>query len=194
MPYNRTYSLQEIVEILHASEGRPRPDVAPNVAEDGHAISLHTHERTDKFARPKKKSGEAARLPKVDSTFLVDRNSLAALVHEALNAPSGQVELAKLNDPKLGSIKIQSIVLRQGADFDIFTVYRPKEGQTSFDWLSVAKGDGYIVQIFVLVCKIPHSSGEAIHIQTAFPEDFARTQGDSIVRATPRPGSKHYKG
>jgi hypothetical protein len=117
------------------------------------------------------------------------------MVHEALNSPSGQRELEKLNRSD-EPVEIRTVVLRQGKDFDIFTVYRPKkEGeQTSFDWLSVTQGDGYIVQIFVLVCKVLNSSEQEIHIQTAFPEDYARTRGDEMVRATPRPGSKHYKG
>ena len=194
MAYNRSYSLQEVVNILNASEGRPRPGVPFDKAERGHAISLHTQERTDKFARPKKQNGEKAHLPSEDSTFLVDRNGFASMVHEALNSPSGQRELEKLNNSD-EPVRIRSVVLRRGKDFDVFTVYRPKEGgQTSFDWLSVAQGDGYIVQIFLLVCKIPNSSEQEIHIQTAYPEDYARTRGDSIFRATPRPGSRHYNG
>ena len=193
MTYNRQFTLQEVVEILHASEGRVRPDLTSGVGPKGHTISLHTQERADKFARPPSHDGKPARLPSADSTFLVDRNSLAMMVHEALNSPSGQRELEKLNGSEQ-RVEIRSVILRQGKDFDVFTVYRPKkEGQTSFDWLSVGKGDGYIVQVYVNVYKIPNSSEDAIHIQTAFPEDYARTQGDSIVRAEPRPGSKHYK-
>ena len=193
MPYNRPFTLQEVVEVLRASEGRLRPDITSGAGPKGHAISLHTQERADKFARPSH-GGKPAHLPAQDSTFLVDRNCLAAMVHEALNSPSGQQELVKLNGSAIKA-EIRCVVLRQGSDFDVFTVYRPKQGgQTSFDWLSVGKGDGYIVQVFVLVYKIPNSSAEAIHIQTAFPEDYARTQGDAIVRAAPRPGSKHHQG
>jgi hypothetical protein len=194
MAYNRPYSVRDVIEILRESEHRPRPDIASGTGPKGHAISLHSKERYNKFSRPSQ-GGGAAYLPTADSTFLVDRNSLALMVHEALNSPPGQRALEQLNAPEQKCVAIRSVILRQGADFDVFTVYRPKkEGQTSFDWLSAAKGDGYIVQIFVLVYKIPDSSEEAIHIQTAFPEDYARTLGDSIVRAEPRPGSKHYKG
>ncbi|MCQ8128313.1 hypothetical protein [Methylomonas rivi] len=193
MAYNRSYSLQDTANILNASEGRPRPGVPLTKAESGHAISLHTRERVDSFSRPKKKNGKDAKLPREDSIFLVDRHSLVSMVHEALNSRSGQSELERLNEPDVSSVEIQSVVLRQGKDFDIFTVYRPKKGQMSFDWASVVKGDGYIVLIYILVCKIPNSSSQEIHIQTAFPKDYARTQGDEIFRDTPRPGSKHYK-
>ncbi|WFP49652.1 hypothetical protein PL263_16315 [Methylomonas sp. EFPC3] len=96
----------------------------------------------------------------------------------------GQIELVKLNNPQCKKVEIRGVVLRKGRDFDIFTVYRPKTkgAQTSFDWLSTHKGDGFIVQLFILVCKLPGSSREEIHIQTAFPEDYARTSGDDILR------------
>jgi hypothetical protein len=174
MPYNRPYSLDEVVRILDASEQRPRPDIAAGNGPKGHAISLHTIERPDKFSRP-------GNIPEKDSTFLVTRNSLAAIVHEVLNSAPGQRELEKLNGSSQKSAKISSIILRQGQELDIFTVYRPKEGQTSFDWLSTTNGDGYIVQVFVLVYKIPNSTSDEIHIQTAFPKDFARTSGETIV-------------
>jgi hypothetical protein len=183
MAYNRTYTLQEVVEILSASEHRVRPGSKSATGPKGHAISLHTQERKDKLSRP-------GRLPEVDSTFLVDRNSLSAIVHEALNSSSGQKELERLNH-EAGPAEIHSVVLRRGENFDIFVVYRPKGGgQTSFDWASVAKGDGYIIQVYVAVHKIPGS--QEIHIQTAYAEDFARTLGDSIERVEPPPGTGHY--
>ena len=74
MAYNRPYTLQEVVEILSASEHRVRPDNMSAMGPKGHAISLHTQERKDKISRP-------GRLPQADSTFLDDRNSLAAMVH-----------------------------------------------------------------------------------------------------------------
>jgi hypothetical protein len=124
----------------------------------------------------------------VDSTFLVSRNHLAAIVQEALNSDSGQRELEKLNSPACKRVDIRTVILRQGADFDIFTVYRPpvKGQQTSFDWLSTTNGDGYIVQVFVQVYKIPNSTNNEIHIQTAFPEYYARTSGNNIGIVRPR--------
>lgn len=175
MTYNRSYTLDEVARILDASEHRPRPDRPSGTGAKGHAVSLHTLERKSAFARPGK-------LPVKDSTFLVSRNSLVPMVHEALNSPSGQRELEKLNQPSQASVEIRAVILRQGEHFDIFTVYRPKDGQTSFDWLSSTNGDGFIVQVFVLVVKIPNSS--EIHIQTAFPEDYARTSNENIVRPT----------
>jgi len=103
------------------------------------------------------------------------------MVQEALNSPTGQRELARLHEPDTNSVKISSVVLRQGKDFDIFTVYRPKGEQMFFDWLSLTKGDGYIIQMFVYVFRLTGSKEDQIHIQTAFPKDFARTDGDSIV-------------
>jgi hypothetical protein len=176
MAYNREYTLQDVVDILNASENRPRPDMATGTGPRGHAISMHSNERKDKFDRP------GQNIPTRDSTFLVDKYSLATMVHEALNSPTGQRELAKLNQSSTKSVRFSSVVLRRGKDFDIFTVYRPKEGQSYFDWLSVTKGDGYIVEVFVYVVKVPGPSQDEIHVQTAFAKDFARTDGDLIVR------------
>jgi hypothetical protein len=175
MNYNRPYSFDEVTQFLIASEHRPRPDLTGPGVPSGHAISLHTSERKDVFSRP-------GAIPKKDSIFMVARNSLVAMVHEALNSNSGQRELEKLNAPSVKSAKINCVILRQGPGFDIFTVYRPADGkQSSFDWLSTTKGDGFIVQVFVLVYKIPNSPTGALHIQTVFPIDFARTAGDEII-------------
>jgi hypothetical protein len=108
------------------------------------------------------------------------------IVHEVLNGPAGQQKLAELNDPKKQSVEIRALILRQG-DFDVFTVYRPREvgSQASFDWLSSTKGDGCIVEVFVLVIKVPGSSSEEIHIQTTHPKHYARTLGDEIVARRP---------
>lgn len=171
MSFRRNYTLEEIVRMLNASEHRPRPDRSAGAA--GHAASLHTLERKDVFSRPKRHK---------DSIFALDRNGLAGIVHEALNSPPGQAKLAELDDPTCHSAEIRSVVLRKGEDFDIFTIYRPKgkETQTFFDWLSTHDGDGFIVQVLVLVVRIPGTSNE-LHIHTAFPEDYARTSGDTIV-------------
>jgi len=157
--------------MLEASEHRPRPDRVAGAR--GHAISLHTLERKDVFSRPSKKK---------DSVFVVNRQALASLVHEAFNSPSGQAKFAELDAPECQAVEIRSVILRQGEGFDVFTVYRPKgaDAQTSFDWLSTTKGDGFIVQIFILVIRLPGVTNE-LHIQTAFPEDYARTAGETIV-------------
>ncbi|MCQ8182753.1 hypothetical protein NP603_16645 [Methylomonas sp. SURF-1] len=178
MAYNRPYGLDEVNRILCDSERRPRPDLAAAVAKPGHAISLHTEARRDFFSRG------GAKLPAKDSILLGSRKHLVQAVHEVLNSVPGQIELAKLNDPQCKKVEIRGVVLRKGRDFDIFTVFRPKAkgAQMSFDWLSTHKGDGYIVQLFILVCKLPGSGREQIHIQTAFPEDYARTLGDDILR------------
>jgi hypothetical protein len=175
MSYDRPYSIEETKQILDASEHRPRPDSLPGTGTHGHAISLHTLERQDKWSR-------IGRIPKADSIFAISRNSLAPIIYEVLNSPSGQRELKKLNEENRQYVEIRTVILRQSAELEIFTVYRPKGGQSSFDWLSTTNGDGYIVQVFVLVIKIPGSTRHEIHIQTAFPEDYARTRGNEIVR------------
>ena len=181
MSYNRVYSVEDINIILCASEHRPRPDKPPGIGKKGHALSLHTEERKDFFSRP---GVPSSKLPKKDSIFLGSRNSLVMAVHEVMNSIPGQNELAKLNQANVNFVEIRGVILRQGNEFDIFTVYRPRgQGeQTSFDWLSIQKGDGYIVQLCILVFKLPSSKTEDIHIHTAFPEDYARTLGDEILR------------
>jgi len=176
MAYDREYTVGDIVRILNASENRLRPDITSGTGPCGHAIAMHTNERRDKF-------GRAGRIPGKDSTFLVERTGLASILHEAFNSSLGQRNLAKLNSPGQKYVKFTAVVLRRGANFDIFTVYRPpKGGQTSFDWLSVTKGDGFIVEVFVSIFKIPNCPNNDIHIQTAFAKDFARTDGEEIVR------------
>lgn len=179
MPYNRVYSPEEIHQILCASERRPRPVKPPGIGKTGHAISMHTAEREDFFSRPGIPSN---RLPEKDSILLGSHKHLILAVQEVLNSTPGQIELAKLNHPNKYSVEIQGVILRKGNGFDVFTVYRPEGQQSSFDWLSTHKGDGYIVQMFILVCKLRGSAREEIHIQTAFPEDYARTLGDEILR------------
>ena len=181
MPYNRHYSKEDIHQIICASERRPRPDIPQHVAKAGHAISLHTVEREDFFSRPGVSSDK---LPAKDSIFLGSRKHLILAVHEILNSIPGQIELKKLDHPDVSSVVIRGVILRKGNGFDIFTVYRPRGTgqQGSFDWLSTHKGDGYIVQVFILVCKLPESIRSEIHIQTAFPEDYARNLGDEILR------------
>lgn len=181
MAYNRHYSKENIHQILCASERRLRPDVPQHHAKIGHAITLHTEDREDFFSRP---NVPPNKLPTKDSIFLGSRKHLILAVHEILNSIPGQTELKKLDHPGINSVVIRGIILRTGNEFDIFTVYRPRGTgkQSSFDWLSTHQGDGFIVQVFILVCKIPNSNSSEIHIQTAFPEDYARTLGDEILR------------
>lgn len=180
MPYDREYTLSETRIILDASENRPRPDRPGDQAKTGHAYSYHTLARGNPFTRVGD-NGIQAYLPPIDSIFAIPRLSLVPIVHEVLNSVSGQRGLRKLNDSEKTNVALRDVILRQGNEFDIFTVYRPRDGgQSSFDWLSTTPGDGYIVQVFVLVVKVPGQS-EQIHIQTAYPEDYARTNGDDII-------------
>jgi hypothetical protein len=181
MAYDHLYSVSEVARILDDSEQH-----------GGHSISLHTKEikKQETFWTRRGKKG---RVPNKDSIFTISRTAMVAIVREVLNSPSGQAELRKLNDPNLKKpVKITSVVLRDGADFDIFTVYRPtlpqKESapiQTYFDWLSTTQGDGFIVQVKMYVSRAEYTAGEQIHIHTTFPEKYARTQGDMIVGNRP---------
>jgi hypothetical protein len=113
---------------------------------------------------------------------------LAAIVQEALNSPTGQGKLKQLDQPTKRNIEIRTVILRKGKDFDILTVYRPPaedaDKQCYFDWLSTTNGDGFIVEVVVRVVKLQNSTSKELHIQTAFPAKFARTQGDDIVPYT----------
>jgi hypothetical protein len=178
MPYDRLYSVNEVERILDASEQH-----------GGHSISRHTKEAKDLWVgrRPKGKVP-----PPKDSIFMVSRTAMIAIVREVLNSPSGQAELGRLNDPNVKKVEISSVVLREGADFDVLTIYRPtvpeeKAGpvQTYFDWLSTTKGDGFIVQVKVVVFRATYGSNEEIHILTTFPDKYARTHGDRIVGERP---------
>lgn len=178
MPYNRPYSLSDVVRILDASEHRPIAQGKQGEDLVGHAISTHSIERTNVFARPDGKTP-----PDKDSIFLISRNSLATIVHEALNSTTGQRQLQKLNGQRTKPVSWRTVVLRKGDDFDVLTVNRPEAAgsQMSVDWLSAAKGDGFIVDVLVKVYKLPASTGEDIHVQTAFPMQAARTTGDDIT-------------
>jgi hypothetical protein len=178
MAYNRVFSHSDVLRILRESEGRPRPDLGVTDAPKGHSLSLHTTARRDYFGRGSRTP------PQRDSTFLVPPASMATLVQEALNSVPGQRALVKLNHPDYKSTTIESILIKKGVGFDIFTVHRPPEAQSYFDWLSSTNGDGFIVLMFVLVYKIPGSVKDDIHIQTAYPKDYARLQGEEIVRPT----------
>jgi hypothetical protein len=184
MPYNRHFTQQDVARILDASEGRVVPGATGPQAPIGHVFAQHTNLRTNFFGR--KNSG--GKPIKQDTTFLVPPARMAELVHEALNSVPGQSQLVALNHPDCKRVEIESILIRRHEDFDIFINYQPKGKQLSFDWLSTTTGDGFIFQLFVLVYKMPNSAREDIHIQTAYANDFARLQGDEIVRVRP-PGT-----
>jgi hypothetical protein len=178
MAYNRKFTLPDVARILQQSEGRPRPDFTSPNAPAGHALALHTSARQNVLGR----GGNYQ--PEADSMFVMPPADMAGFVCEALNSMPGQRALVTLNDPATKRAKIESLVIRKQAKFDIFAVYRPGGGQSSFDWLSTMKGDGFIFLLFVLVCKIPNSATEDIHIQTAYPKDYARLQGEEIILRT----------
>lgn len=176
MPYDRKFRLEEVHGILCDSERRPRPYATDGPT--GHAISIHTSQRDDVFSRP----GNAKR-PKRDSIFL-SRKDLVLTVHEALNSVPGQIELAKLRHPDVKSVVIRSVIIRErGKAVDVLTIFSPKGGQCSFEWLSTLGGDAHLVQLFVKVYKLdPPGDKCGIHIDTAFVEDYARVEDGEIRR------------
>src|SRR4051812_24231255 len=103
MPYDRDYRLEEIHQILAASERRPRPYVPPAHAERGHPISQHTEQREDLFDRRK---------IACDSVFN-SRRDLILCLQQALNSPVGKTELRKLTTQNSVRI-IANLVWNQG--------------------------------------------------------------------------------
>lgn len=167
MGYDRTYSREEIHQILSLSERRLRPTAPAARAHEGHGISRHTEQRDDPFDR---------RTIKQDSTF-ASRKDLILAVQEALHDPAGQAELAKLNahgvdscaiavtlTAPLGKIKA-NVVLSPVTRMGRRTVALPGPQQY------LQKVD--VTAVFVLIDKLaPAPSWAPLHIQTAYPQGY----------------------
>ena len=163
MGYDRTYTREEIHQILCLSERRQRPGGIHH----GHAISRHSEQREDPFDR---------RAIKQDSTFAC-RKDLVLGIQEALHDPLGQAELAKLNShgvdtcsitvqlsAQLGKIKA-NVVLSPMAH--IANKWEPAQGPQQY--LQLVD----VTSVFVLVDKVqPAPSWAPLHIQTAYPKAY----------------------
>ncbi len=168
MGYDRTYSREEIHQMLYLSERRLRPTAPAAKAHPGHAISQHTEQREDPFDR---------RHIRQDSRFS-SRKHLILAAEESLHSTEGQQNLAALNahgsdkceiafqlSATKGKIKAD-VVLNPMAKVGKKKV--PAEGPAQyFEGVPVNS-------VFLLIDKLaPAESWAPLHIQTAYPSDVA---------------------
>jgi hypothetical protein len=167
MGYDRTYSREEIHQMLYLSERRLRPSSPAAKAHPGHAISQHTEQRGDPFDR---------RHIRQDSTF-ASRKDLVLAVEEALHDTIGRQALATLDahsvstctitvqlNTTLGKIKANVV---QNPMAKIGNKVSPAEGPPNYIEHAL------VSSIFVLVDKLaPAESWAPLHIQTAYPKDL----------------------
>lgn len=168
MGYDRTYTREEIHQMLCLSERRLRPSSPAKKAHSGHAISRHTEQRDNPFDR--------RQIPQ-DSTFAT-RKDLVLAVQEALHDPKGQQELTTLNahnvascaitvhlNATLGKIKanvVQSPMAKVGNKLV------PSHGPQNY------LQHVMVTSVFVLVDKVAQAESWApLHIQTAYPKSFS---------------------
>lgn len=162
MGYNRTYSREEIHQMLYLSERRLRP----GGAYEGHAISRHTEQRDDPFDR---------RQIRQDSTF-ASRKDLILAVEEALHDPGGQQELATLNAHNVDNCKIEVQLSATLGKIKANVVQNPM-AKVGKKWVGAQGPQRYlqnvlVSSVFVLVNKLaPAESWAPLHIQTAYPKD-----------------------
>ncbi|RZF24337.1 hypothetical protein EVC45_39445 [Paraburkholderia sp. UYCP14C] len=168
MGFDRTYSREEIHQMLCLSERRMRPSSKPKTARQGHPISGHTEQREDPFDR---------RHIRQDSTF-VSRKDLVLAVEEALHHEIGQQKLATLNDHNVSTCsitvqlaatlgKIRANVVRNPMAM-IGNKDVPAQGPQHYTTLVPVNS------VFVLVDKLAEAEAWApLHIHTAFPKDCA---------------------
>jgi hypothetical protein len=168
MGYDRIYSREEIHQMLCLSERRLRPSSPTKTARLGHAISGHTEQREDVFDR---------RHIRQDSTF-VSRKDLVLAVEEALHHEIGQQELARLNAHNVTTCsitvqlaatlgKIRANVVRNPMAM-IGNKVVPSQGPQHYTTHVLVNS------VFVVVDKLTEAEAWApLHIQTAFPTDFA---------------------
>lgn len=167
MPYNRTYSLNEIHDTLWESERRLRPSAPARYARPGHAISGHADGRRLITDRPD--------LPQ-DTRFL-SRKDLVKVVHAALNSPAGQVELARLMTVPTVEIIARPTFLSHGrltAQVCRNAVVEGKEVGSKKRWVSAVGpplvGTSPVTGVYIVVDRLPPPNPDyRIHIQTAFP-------------------------
>jgi len=168
MGYDRTYSREEIHQMLYLSERRLRPSSPPAKARAGHSISLHTEQREDPFDR---------RSIRTDSTF-VSRKDLVLAVEEVLHAAEGQQQLATLNAREVPSCAITVQLTGSQRKIKANVVRNPpmvKIGKEEFatEGPPLYLRDAQVSSVFVLVDKVGAAESWApLHIQTAHPRDI----------------------
>jgi hypothetical protein len=167
MGYDRTYTREEIHQILCLSERRKRPSVPADKAHHGHPISRHSEQREDPFDR---------RNIKQDSTF-ASRKDLILAVEEALHDPDGQAELATLNAHDVHTCEI-AIQLTATLGKIKANVVRSPMAKVGKKWVGAQGPQQYlqkvdVTSVFVLIDKVlPAPSWAPLHIQTAYPKDY----------------------
>ena len=162
MGYDRTYTREEIHQMLYLSERRKRPSAPAAHAHAGHAISRHTEQRDDPFDR---------RNVKQDSTF-ASRKDLVLAVEEALHDTQGQAELAKLNAHGVNTCKIAVQLVATAGKIKANVVRNPFTATGGH----AAQGPQHYLQqvpvnsVVVIADKLePAESWAPLHIQTAYP-------------------------
>jgi hypothetical protein len=194
MPYNRAYSLNDVHEILCASEGRLRPGVPIANAQPGHPITQHADGRADVLDKRygtvillhetiEQTRAEAPGAPRprlapyqpvrTDSRFL-SRMDLIRAVYQALNSPEGQTKLCELALSKTVTINANlSLTATVGAEFSSHPV--AKQGKKTVE----AEGPSYLkigtaTKVRLVVdLVVPPTPDCAIHIHTAFPTEVS---------------------
>lgn len=163
MGYDRTYTREEIHQILCLSERRLRP----GGIHYGHAIDRHSEQRDDPFDR---------RQIRQDSTFACRKDQILA-IQEALHDPLGQAELAKLNTNGVNSCAITVSLSAQLGKIKANVVLSPMV-KIAKKWSPMEGPQQYlqgveVTSVFVLVDKVqPSPSWAPLHIQTAYPKGY----------------------
>ncbi len=168
MGYDRTYSREEIHQMLYLSERRLRPTAPVARAHPGHAISQHTEQRDDLFDR---------RHIRQDSTFS-SRKHLVLAAEEALHATAGQQELAKLNAHGTDSCKIAFQLSATKGKIKADVVLNPmaKVGKKQVPAEGPARFlEGVPVNsVTLIIDKLALAESWApLHIQTAYPNEVS---------------------
>ena len=168
MGYDRTYTREEIHQMLYLSERRLRPTAPAPRAHPGHAISQHTEQREDPFDR---------RHIRQDTTFS-SRKDLILAVEEALHSRLGQHELAKLNAHGTDSCRIpfQLSATRGKVKADVVLNPMAQIGRRQVPAQGPALYlEGLPVNSIILILDklAPAPSWAPLHIQTAYPDDVA---------------------
>jgi hypothetical protein len=162
--YDRTYSREEIHQMLWMSERRLRP----STSQRGHPISMHTEQREDPFSRREE--------VRQDSTF-ASRKDMVLAVQEALHDAEGQRQLATLNARTRHSCAITVQLTAQLGKIKANVVQNPM-ARIHGEWMPAQGPQNYITgvlvsSVFVLAEKIEAAESWApLHIQTAYPKDF----------------------
>ena len=162
MGYDRTYTREEIHQMLYESERRLRPSAPQQHAHPGHAISRHTEQREDPFDR---------RQIKQDSIFS-SRKDLVLAVEEALHDPLGQQKLATLNAHTVSSCSITVQLVATQGKIKANVVRNPMSPAGPSQGPQQFLEKVPVNSIFVLVDKLePAESWAPLHIHTAYPKD-----------------------